>query len=818
MKRKRFKKVKPELPHEQFTYGPLQLLRFGNKAVMTTNWNEEEYKEFIAGLSEQYPIVVQEIDEIVNQIVSTISVLPPDQVLMRAYVELCLSSQNITVEADVTEEQTIALRMIDYIQSLIAATPRREIQKRELSDEDWYNLKQSVSALFRKLNSEYALCSSAHRKTTGSIYNDAMEEFLVRAQMHWCNVRGNYYQIHQVEVLSDLLRNQSKLIQNAYGLTSDELMGEIKKIWHSLTFGFSEATESMSKIHTQVMAEVARMENQKDAVYKYDSPMAMMNEIIRYLGHEDVLQQATNKVFGMDLFDICKITSLPKVFLDDFSWEPGQETNFLADGEFKGWPLRIQPIFSRPFLKLNNTYYCFDLYSLFDNFYRQIEKKIFQRSVVEKTEWISNRKEISENLPIKYFKRLLPGATILPEAYYPIVTESGSTKNHAEADCIIVYDDHLFIIEIKAGAFTYTSPANDLPAYINSLEALVGAPSKQGQRFLKYMESAEEVEIFDSKRLPVWKLRKGDFRCKTICAITLDPFTELSAQAHHLHKVGVDVGDTPTWPLSLADLRVYSDIFVSPLEFLHFVEQRMFASRSDILRLDDELDHLGLYLEHNNYVMHAESLSKGSTRMQFDGYRSTVDAYFSAKLKGSKELNLPTQAVPPRIREVIDFLTTQDKPHGSRIASYLLDFSGDWRSDLDRWIDSELAAIPQRGYCLPLSAVGDVRLTIFVYVEGITELKYDLAVEHSQAAIIASGEADRTLLELTYAVKGLTQVRMSTVSLDGLSSEHFAKLKEKAKNIKEKRLARSVANFGKLRRNELCPCGSGKKFKRCCMS
>ncbi|PJI55426.1 hypothetical protein CTI14_04955 [Methylobacterium radiotolerans] len=30
-------------------------------------------------------------------------------------------------------------------------------------------------------------------------------------------------------------------------------------------------------------------------------------------------------------------------------------------------------------------------------------------------------------------------------------------------------------------------------------------------------------------------------------------------------------------------------------------------------------------------------------------------------------------------------------------------------------------------------------------------------------------------------------------------------------------MARSVANYGKVGRNELCPCGSGKKFKRCCI-
>jgi hypothetical protein len=519
----------------------------------------------------------------------------------------------------------------------------------------------------------------------------------------------------------------------------------------------------------------------------------------------------------MDLFDLQKITKLPVAFLDDFSWAPGQDTDFLADGEFKGWPLRIQPIFRRPFLKFNGTHYCFELHSLFDNFYRQLEKRIFQRSEVEKQDWIRNRQVMSERLPIEYFSKLLPGATVYAEAYYPIQAAPGAAKNMTEADCIIAYDDHLFIIEVKAGAFTYTSPANDLPAYVNSLKALVEAPSKQGQRFLKYLDSAAEIDIFDAKKQPVARLRMRDFRCITICAVTLDPFTELAAQAQHLHKIGVDVGDAPVWPLSLGDLRVYSDIFAGPLDFLHFVEQRMRAASSPILELDDELDHIGLYLEHNNYAMHASELAKNGGRLRFNGYRSAIDSYYSDRLAGSGEPSLPTQKVPARLRQVVDFLANHMQLHRSKIASYLLDLAGDCRSDISNWIDEELVSIQQRGRCLPLSTSGTVRLTVFINILDTIELSTEKTVEHVHAAMLASGDADRTLLELTYRENELTRVTVATVTLSGLSQKQLALVKEQTVGLKERRLVRSIANFGKIGRNELCPCGSGEKFKRCCI-
>ncbi|MFN3314853.1 MAG: hypothetical protein ACK46Q_15520, partial [Hyphomonas sp.] len=56
----------------------------------------------------------------------------------------------------------------------------------------------------------------------------------------------------------------------------------------------------------------------------------------------------------------------------------------------------------------------------------------------------------------------------------------------------------MIVVEVKAGAFTYTSPATDLPAHIASLENLASSPASQGNRFVDYLESASEVVIADS--------------------------------------------------------------------------------------------------------------------------------------------------------------------------------------------------------------------------------------------------------------------------------------------------------------------------------
>jgi hypothetical protein len=111
---------------------------------------------------------------------------------------------------------------------------------------------------------------------------------------------------------------------------------------------------------------------------------------------------AVGKFLGLDLFDLQKITNLPIELLNDFAWSPGQETDFLSAGNFKGWPLRIWPTFKRPFLKVGERYYCFDQTVLFDHFFRQLEKRVYQVDEATKQAWIATRKDVTERLPFEY--------------------------------------------------------------------------------------------------------------------------------------------------------------------------------------------------------------------------------------------------------------------------------------------------------------------------------------------------------------------------------------------------------------------------------
>ena len=51
--------------------------------------------------------------------------------------------------------------------------------------------------------------------------------------------------------------------------------------------------------------------------------------------------------------------------------------------------------------------------------------------------------------------------------------------------------------------------------------------------------------------------------------------------------------------------------------------------------------------------------------------------------------------------------------------------------------------------------------------------------------------------------------------LTGIPKTELEKLEECAQSLRKARIANATTQRGKIGRNEGCPCGSGKKFKRC---
>jgi preprotein translocase subunit SecA len=803
-KKRKAKNVKPD---DYFAAGPMEFARFGRLVIGRSRATQEQFEAAQARMMAQYPITVSEIDVLVASIAAQVVRLPPDRLLQRGWWEYSAMMVGLGGKDAGDSEKLAAARMVDYVQSVIVSV-KPEQYAADVSEEDWTKLKADVETLFRRLTLDYQMCLTAHRRAQDPQLDMQLEQFRFRAETLWLNIRGKRYQLHEREALLDVLAPHSDILLKLFGLDATALAAEFDKILTRLTHGLMDIARDMKELHAKSMVRLDELVAKRQDL-DFETLMAKVFEDRDLAAQRDRFAGA---MFGLDLFDVGKNTVLPKAMLDALSYSPGEDTEFFAPGEFAGWPLRIWPIMRRPFIRLNGSTYCFDIFSLFDNIYRVLRRIVVELEPAYKEPWNDGQKAVSEELPFTHLTRLMPGARVYRPIYYRWKVSGGPAQWH-EADGILIYEDHLFVIEVKGGAFTYTSPANDLNTHLASLRTLLQAPARQGSRFVDFLESAPEVSIADAEHNEIAKLRRSDFRHVTVCTITLDAFTALAARAQHLAPLGIDVGQRPLWQLSLDDLRVYADLFDNPLIFLHFLEMRVRAGRSDKVDLNDEMDHFGMYIRENNYTQYAEELSENADKMQFDGYTTPVNEYFSAVLVGDAP-SKPRQKMPHRIAEIVDLLGTSNEPHRAELSSFILDGAGDWRDTLASSIENALKENKELKRARPLSSYGGVEMTQFVWSPDAPR-NAEGAIEHTRVVMLADNKTDRRLVEFEYDKDGkLFGAHLRHVNLVGMPEAEIERLRAKGVALQQRRIANAQAK-GKIGRNDQCPCGSGKKWKKC---
>lgn len=811
------KKKKRIAADESFEFGPLKMMRFGKLNVLQNRMNSEQHTEFMNKLADQHPKNCQEIDEIVQRIADSVARFCPLPLLHRAYWEYLPSNMGIASEVEVGQEAMEKRFIVEYLQSMICSVVPQNIQKEQPSDEEWSLLTMDICSLLNKLISGYFLTYLAWAKSNTPNFDENKEVFSVQAQMHWMAVRGDRYLCHDLPHFRDLLFPHDDELMKLFGISCQKILVGLEQILRNFSSGLKDAFEDMDKFRHQTLDAVQEcIEKNRDATGNFPD---LMDSVIDQNGWQEWRDKVMGNVLGYGLFDMGAATGWPQELLECLSWKPGEDSEFLAEGVFRGWPLRVLPIWKRPFLKIDGRYYTFGIYQLTDHGYRIFQRLILNRDPSYRETWNLRQKEVSETLPFNLLCRLLPNAKAYRSVYYQWGTGSNNKKQWCETDGLLIYDDHLIVIEVKAGAFTHTPPSTDFPAYVSSMEALLRSPSEQTARFCDYLQSESQIAIHDSEHHEIAILAHSDFRYVTRCCITLDQLTEFASRSEHLHEIGINIGKVPVWTISVDDLRVFADVIDSPLVFCHFLEERARAFLSPALQTDDELDHLALYLAHNRYSNYAEDFGL-DTPVRWHGYREGLDRFFSSRV-GGEPAEQPGQPIPSRLKEIIEVLGSSNISGRCKAAAWLLDMGGDFRDQSNTLINQTLEEQEQVKRPKPVTCAGSISVTFYCSIDGVIKLDDHFIRIHTLANLQKLHEPERLALKLEYTSdKKLRAAIPVFFSAKDINAIDAGELDDYTKRMVERRFNARLMKGGKRKigRNELCPCGSSKKYKKCCGS
>lgn len=755
----------------------------------------ENNKKFLEEGTDQLPIIQSDIESLVKALQEDILKYNPLKLLSQLEIMAICSKSGITSECQqLNEEEYACQRAVEYVQSVYVSCERDP--EMEVEDTDQAILTRIVSNIEKMylLTSQYIMLYGIKYKEEHEEDRALIDE-IVEAQLMY-GVRGKRYQVFEKEYYTKLLYIHDTVFQECFQMSSNDIVNGIEKLQYALTQG---KLDGMNKI-----AEILN-ENEDD-----DEETTDFYEVLR--SHKEELQEYATQFMENQLNNVCLITGWKESFVKQLSFCIGEDTSFFSAEEYPGWPIIDLPVQKRPFIEINGQYYCFDYFSFIDNFYRAIQKMISR--VKNEYQWSKNQQIASEKAVADIFGNLLPGCTIYSNNFYPVGT---SLKQMCENDILVQYNDILCIIEVKAGSFVYTAPITDFKQHIESYKKLIQEPNNQCKRTLDYINSGEQVQLYNEDKTEKVTIDTSIIRDIYTFSVTIDNINTLAAKAEKSSFLQSSINGIC---IAIDDLMIYQDYFESPLIFLHYIKQRREATKNRRIDLCDELDHLGMYIEDNCYAL--ENDVEQYSRVYYVGYRERLDTYYGELYHKDLSPNKPQQKLISLYNEIIKFLESSNIHNKIQIANYLLDLSSDAREQfsdsVNRLYDNQKATGRRNIVATVGHETNGTSYTCFIQQPHIKDTSWDDQVEYTLSIMNWFGETKRILICISFSEKK----RITNIDFEELTEELITEQnKEKIYEIGKQRALEKIRKYqmihgNKIPRNDLCPCGSGKKYKMCC--
>ena len=769
----------------------VEMARFGTNTFMKNHMTKEQHQRYTELLKSQYEPKKKEIDNLITAIKEKVVKCNPLQLLSFSSDMFLLNDIGISSEIQASHDSILTSRMTEYIQSILVSAENKYVFSEEDQSVLFFKIQADIKMLYMLINEFYFSWGTCLYDKYPE-YDDLTIREIVESQLLYF-VRGHRYQVYEFEYFDKLLTTHNDIFLALYGMTANDVVIGIKKLQFALSQGKFEAINDLGKLFDSI--------DEENIDFTDPSFLEIRNNFIE-------------KVIGTKLRDVVEVTGWPESFVSSLSYGFNEDTCFWAHSEFAGWPIVDLPIQKRPFIKIDNRYYCFDYYTFVDNFYRVIQKNI-QRSNPE-YKWADKQKEASENMVADMFAQILPGCKIYTDNYYP---QNSSLKNPAENDIIIVYNDVMLIVEVKAGSFVYTPPFTDFENHIKSYKNLIEKADHQCKRTYDYLISENNPSLYNKDKSYKASIDMNKIRDTYMLSVTIDNINEFAARAEKLSFLKLKCNAIS---ISVDDLMVYRDYFDSSLLFLHFLKQRRQATQVPILAPNDELDHLGLYIKYNCYYMQFDDTPKKAS-LHLVGFREDLDKYFSALYHPALKPQKPQIEIPDFYKKILYYLANSSIHNKVEISNYLLDFDTSAKEELCEKIETTFYR--QRDIkgisVINTSGTGDcLRYTCFVNQPSINLMSDDEKREYVLSTMLWNQETERVMLEFSFdATFNFQSINFQRYHLTDIKEEEKDYLYEKGKQRATRLLERHKMVINKkIGRNDPCPCGSGKKYKKCCGS
>lgn len=629
-------------------------------------------------------------------------------------------------------------------------------------------------------------------------------------------VRGDSTKYHIIQQLNGLFNNHSETLIKHYGFDIDDALNFINKLqryYEESINKFIDELKNQSEIKVvqeyNIISQkkyISRAERKFKNKFEKNKDELIFKEFIELLNFD--FKGITR--FNIDMFeDRLKNSDIQKFknFLDYFSIDVGKRVQTL------NFPTDKNIYTEKPILKFETEYIVPDFAILIQNMQSNLE-----RGLKSSKKWESYQKgkgNYLEREALDTLKKMLNNCTCYDSLKYDL-NESGEVKE-CELDGLILYDNNILLIEAKSGIFHDKARKGHIKKLETNIKDNIESAYLQADRTRRYLNSSQFPQ-FKLKNKEIISLDMTRYDNIYLINVTLENFSSISTMMYKLNKLGLYKSNEFPWSVNINDLKIISDFIQFPAQFLHYLKKRVELANKDFSRhpevyTTDELDLLGDYLTGN---LHFEDYKEYSSII-LDDYNPYFNEYYNS-IEFGISIDKIGQKFDDDFIKLIDNLES-NKEHGySEVVTKLLDLSSDGRKQLIEYIDLVIKKTINDGLehdatlLFQLSNPNNSKSGFGISIISSLISKRENGIEKFRGYCKLKKYQQKSYEWIGIAVY-IDKNRCTTNEILFLRYEEVKN--DELENLANDMLKGKIIKTNKIGRNTLCPCGSGKKYKKC---
>jgi DNA-binding protein len=386
-------------------------------------------------------------------------------------------------------------------------------------------------------------------------------------------------------------------------------------------------------------------------------------------------------------------------------------------------------------------------------------------------------------------------------------------NSYAEADALVLFGNHAIVVQAKSKRLTLNArKGNDL-ALRDDFKKAVANAYNQALLCADALRRPGEFVFRDATQ----KELKIDESIEVIfpMCVLADHYPALTFQARQFLEVKTTEDVRSPLVTDVFTLDVMAEFLDTPLHFLNYLDLR--ARAYDKLLVTNELIPLSYHLRNNLWLDDKYDMVNLG-----DDFTAHVDVVMTVRRQGapgSREIKgVLTRYRGTPIGSIVEQIEAASIPQLTEMGIWLLQLSDDSANGLSRALESQNKAAIREG------RTKDISLPFEGQAAGLTVHISSLPDEVARDKILQHARLKKYDLkaERWYGVvlrPGDLRIRLAAVLNDPwqADSEMDAVLATLPRRAPAP-LHKGVSQVGKIGRNEPCSCGSGLKYKKCCIN